>query len=190
MQGSFRKGCPLTLPSNGLALYLTADTFFANIAMSRQYLSLLAHMDWADQHVLAALRRSDPPDPAWLELFAHILGAEAVWLARLEQRPPAVAVWPRLTIDECEGLVRENHLGFVSYIGLLGAEGDQARISYRNSAGQAFASTVQDILLHVCLHGSYHRGQIALQMRQHGVAPAPTDYIGFVRGTAAATRQP
>jgi uncharacterized damage-inducible protein DinB len=55
-----------------------------------------------------------------------------------------------------------------------------------NSAGQAFTSTVEDILLHVCLHGQYHRGQVALLLREAGAAPATTDYIAFARGAPTA----
>jgi uncharacterized damage-inducible protein DinB len=42
----------------------------------------------------------------------------------------------------------------------------------------------------VALHGSYHRGQIALLVRAGGSTPAPTDYIAFIRGAPAATRTP
>jgi uncharacterized damage-inducible protein DinB len=38
------------------------------------------------------------------------------------------------------------------------------------------------------LHGAYHRGQIALLIRQAGAVPAPTDYVAFVRGAPTATR--
>jgi uncharacterized damage-inducible protein DinB len=41
----------------------------------------------------------------------------------------------------------------------------------------------------VALHGSYHRGQIALLMRQGGGAPAATDYIAFVRDMPAPPRR-
>lgn len=36
-------------------------------------------------------------------------------------------------------------------------------------------------LAHVVLHGSYHRGQIALLTRAGGGTPAATDYILFIR---------
>jgi len=68
---------------------------------------------------------------------------------------------------------------------------DVARaIDYRNSAGQAFRSTVEDILLHVALHGTYHRGQIALVIRGGGGEPASTDYIAFIRGAPTARTAP
>jgi len=39
------------------------------------------------------------------------------------------------------------------------------------------------------MHGCYHRGQVAMLIRDGGGTPAPTDYIAFVRGAPAATRQ-
>jgi uncharacterized damage-inducible protein DinB len=47
---------------------------------------------------------------------------------------------------------------------------------------------VEDILLQIFLHGTYHRGQVALLLRQGEATPAPTDYIAYVRGAPAATR--
>ena len=38
-----------------------------------------------------------------------------------------------------------------------------------------------DILSHVVLHASYHRGQIASAMREAGGTPAYTDFIHAVR---------
>ena len=70
-----------------------------------------------------------------------------------------------------------------------GAEGLRREVAYSNSAGVAFHSTVEDILLQVAMHGSYHRGQIALLLRQEGAEPAATDFIGFARGVPAATRR-
>jgi len=68
---------------------------------------------------------------------------------------------------------------------------DLAReIQYRNSAGQEFRSTLEDILLHVALHGSYHRGQVSLIVRGGGGEPVATDYNAFIRGVPAARTPP
>ena len=63
-------------------------------------------------------------------------------------------------------------------------------VDYRNSAGQAFRNRVDDVLAHVALHGSYHRGQLALLARQGGGTPALTDYIAFVRGAPVPAQVP
>ena len=61
-----------------------------------------------------------------------------------------------------------------------------ARLAYVNSAGKPFDDEVGDILLHVMLHGQYHRGKINLLLRQGGAEPGPVDYIAFTRGSATA----
>jgi uncharacterized damage-inducible protein DinB len=151
---------------------------------------LVAHLAWADDRVLAALRSATTPDPSCLALFAHVLAAEHVWLARLKGETPRHPVWPALPLEECAGLVQANQRELTAYAAAL-APADLARdVTYRNSAGQEYTSTIEDILLHVCLHGSYHRGQIAWELRKGGGVPMPTDYIAFVRGAPAATREP
>ena len=148
-------------------------------------------MRWADERTLAALRAAAPAPPAdALALYAHILGAEHVWLTRLEGRLARVAVWPEFSLDECEAVAKRNHAGFDTLLGGLDDEAVTRTINYTNSAGQSFDSRIDDILLHTALHGMYHRGQVALLLRRQGFVPEPTDYIGFVRGAPAATRRP
>jgi uncharacterized damage-inducible protein DinB len=148
---------------------------------------LLDHMEWADRAVLDAFRAAPPPDRA-LELYAHVLGAEHVWLARLRQEPPRLAVWPALAVADCAAASAENMDGYRRFLRDTGAGGVAREVPYTNSAGLHFRSRIDDIILHVALHGTYHRGQVALLVRAAGSAPAPTDYIGFVRGTPAATK--
>lgn len=52
----------------------------------------------------------------------------------------------------------------------------QHEVEYHTSNGATFRNSVADILTHVALHGSYHRGQIALVTREAGPTPVPTDY--------------
>jgi hypothetical protein len=54
------------------------------------------HAAWADRLLLGALLRLDPcPAAVWRE-YAHVLGAESIWLDRLLRRPARFAVWPTL----------------------------------------------------------------------------------------------
>lgn len=150
---------------------------------------LFEHLEWADARVLCALRERPGSDLRALDLYAHVLGAEHVWLARLLRAPARVPVWPALTLEGCAGLASETQAGYRALIASLGATELAREIVYTNSAGHAFRSTVEDILLHVALHGSYHRGQVALLMRASGGEPASTDFIAFVRGAQAAPRE-
>jgi uncharacterized damage-inducible protein DinB len=149
---------------------------------------LLAHLEWADQRALEALRRAEVPSPAAFELYAHVVGAEHVWLSRLRGALPALTPWPQLDLEQSARVAEENVRGFEEFMRNLGAADRHRTIEYRNSAGVAFQSTVEDILLQVALHGSYHRGQVAQLLRQSGAEPIATDYIAFIRGAPAATR--
>ncbi len=150
---------------------------------------MLAHNAWADDLLLTALRSSDDAT-AWRE-YAHILGAESVWLARLEARTSPVVVWPILSRPEVESLRVELASGYALYCSQLHSTSLARMLDYTTSAGQSFASRIDDILLHVALHGQYHRGKINVLLRRADLAPAPVDYISFARGApAAVTRLP
>lgn len=158
--------------------------------MTEHFEHLFAHLAWADEHVLQSLRDGGDDAPHARELFAHILGSELTWLARIEGRRSDVPVWPDLSLDECAALASRVCASYDRLLASLDEAGLARMVHYRNSAGAEFDSTVADILLHVVLHGSYHRGQVALLIRADGSAPAPTDYIAFRRGAPAATRTP
>jgi len=156
----------------------------------RHFVRLLGHQAWADSRVLNALQNASDTPPDALKLFAHILGAEHIWLARLQGVAPTEAVWPDLSLAGCLRVASEDEHGYRDFIFGLNPPALRRIVQYRNSAGRELETAVEDILLHVFLHGAYHRGQIARQLRLAGAVPESTDYIAFARGTPAAGRQP
>jgi uncharacterized damage-inducible protein DinB len=54
-------------------------------------------------------------------------------------------------------------------------------VTYKNTKGEPWTNSVEDILTHVIMHSAYHRGQIAADMRASGHTPAYTDFIHAVR---------
>jgi uncharacterized damage-inducible protein DinB len=150
---------------------------------------LYNHLAWADELAIGSLRNASRVPPQALEIMAHILGTAHVWLTRIEGSPRTVAVWPNLSVEECAALAGQLRAAYGRYLEELNEEALERSVHYRNSAGDEFDSKIGDILVHVFMHGSYHRGQVALLVRAAGEEPAPTDYIAFVRGAPAATRQ-
>lgn len=149
---------------------------------------LVEHLAWADERVLASLRNCRRPLPAAIALYSHVLGAEHTWLARISGEAPAIAVWPDLSLDDCERVAAENAATLRRLVASIGDGDLEKPVTYRNSAGVEFTTGLEDILLHVAVHGSYHRGQVAALLRSAGEEPSPTDFIQWVRGAAAATR--
>ena len=145
------------------------------------------HCAWADELLLGALEAANPaPALAWRE-YAHVLGAESVWIDRLLRRRQRYAVWPELSPAEASSLAATLRAEYADHVGQLTADALDERIPYVNSAGQSFETPAIDMLLQVFLHGQYHRGKINLMLRQGGLPPVPTDYISWARGVPAAT---
>jgi len=148
--------------------------------MMTSYLDkMFRYSAWANLRVLACLRASPKAQAEALPLLAHLLAAEHVWLSRLDQREPRFAVWPTLTLEECESLAAENEAGYRALAERL-EEGqlDQA-LHFRTSSGQAMSCMIMDICTQVITHGPYHRGQIAKAVARAGGSAANTDFITY-----------
>jgi uncharacterized damage-inducible protein DinB len=132
---------------------------------------------WANREALRSLRQGTPPGRS-LRWIGHVLGAELLWLARMDGKPSPVPVWPELSLDQCEELLRDLARRVPDDV----IAGSLSRpVSYTNSRGEPWTSTVEEILTHVVIHSAYHRGQIASDLRASGQEPAYTDYIHAVR---------
>ena len=157
--------------------------------LTDHFAKLVNHLEWADQRVLQSLRSAQHAPPKALEIYAHILGSEHTWLSRINGTTQQLAIWPNLSLDQCERVAAGNVAGFRTLLARLTGDALEQPVTYRNSAGDQFTSTLEEILTHVMMHGSYHRGQVASLIRAGGDTPAPTDFIFFARGTPAATRR-
>ncbi len=144
------------------------------------YERLLRYEAWANRETVGSLRQPGAPAKA-IRWMAHIVGAGSLWLARLREEPPALAVWPDLGVDECAVAVEVLSESWRRYVDQLTLSDLEEGVGYRNSQGQYWTSTVADILTHVSLHASYHRGQIATSVRESGGTPAYTDFIHATR---------
>ena len=140
-----------------------------------------AYNAWANQEVMAAIRAGGYDTSRSLQLLSHVLAAEQLWLDRLKQVQQTIPVWPEPDLAWCVGKVAELKRRWSEYLELATSADLSQTISYKNSKGESWTSTILDVLTHVILHSAYHRGQIASHMRERGVTPAYTDFIHAVR---------
>jgi uncharacterized damage-inducible protein DinB len=130
---------------------------------------------WANREEIAHLRAMVSPPPRALAILAHIIATEWLWLSRIRGEASPLAVWPTLTLDECES--------YLEKITWRDVDAEKL-VTYVNSRGEIFTNSAGDIAAHAMMHGAYHRGQIALIVRDAGETPAYTDYIHYVRSVA------
>ena len=146
----------------------------------RHFMRLFEHDRWANAETLRRLG-AGPAPPRAVRWMGHIIGAEHLWLARLRQEAPNMSVWPEIDLYGCEARLDELDRLWPEYLSELEADDLDDGRAYRNTIGEFWTSTVGDILTHVAMHSSYHRGQIAAAVRESGGTPAYTDFIHAVR---------
>lgn len=142
---------------------------------------LISYDDWANREVLANLQGLDHPPERSVKLLAHIIGAERIWMERLMGERQKYRVWPESSLAQCQAELAQLPELWKSYLSSVTDEGLTHLVNYKNSKGESWASSAQDILVHVMMHSAYHRGQIAADVRAAGFTPAYTDFIHGVR---------
>lgn len=150
--------------------------------------ALWAHARWADHIVLDALSDDEPSPSEAVREAAHIAGAVETWLSRLEGREATLPIWPDADVDGLKAAVDETHRRFDAYLDRLEEDELLGTLTYERTSGQTYSTPVADILLHVMMHGQYHRGKINMLLRQVGRDPVPLDYIAYVRGHPASSQ--
>ena len=150
--------------------------------MKEHFLRLYEYVNWANRRVLDVLQQQTEDNERARKWLCHMLAAEQVWMTRLRgEDSSAVPIWPDISLDECAELLAQNAAAYGQFLHEL-TDADFARvISYKNTKGVSFSTSIRDILTHVAFHGAYHRGHVATLMRAAGQEPINTDFIAFTR---------
>lgn len=139
---------------------------------------LLAYDRWANREAFESIR--DGKLHRSRKLFAHIVSLEWRWLSRLTQVDYAGVTWPEWTFEECYEQMQALESAWADCIAQVVAADPDRRISY-TSRDVVHQIPAADVVTHVVLHSSYHRGQIAIDQRLAGQGPPFTDFMECIQ---------
>jgi uncharacterized damage-inducible protein DinB len=140
---------------------------------------LHAYNNWATKSLLRHLAEQSAIPENTLKVMQHIINAESIWTSRISGEKPTVGVWEAHTLQECKEIHQRSSEKLSQ---LLNTDQDlNTQISYVTSNGDPYTDNMHDILIHVFNHATYHRAQIAKDLRNNGLEPINTDYIQFMR---------
>lgn len=169
---------------------------------------LFAYDRWANNRTLLAasalsveefVRDLGGSYPSVRDVLVHIIGGEWIWLAYWKE-PPATPASLAELVARRGVLFNPDTLPDLATVQSRWAEVEKEQIEFVNRLTDEllqqmlpFRAThvkLAHLMQHMANHSTYHRGQIALMMRQLHATPVATDFHEFlVEGQHEATPQ-
>ena len=148
--------------------------------MKTYFLKLYQYNTWATKRVLDYLEKKNINDEKILSIMGHIVAAQFLWLHRIKGLPPAqVKLWGEYKLPQLISMADEAGKLWLEFV--ESTENFNRDLEYINYVGEPYITNVEMIMIHLVNHSSYHRGQIALLLRQKGFEPINTDFITYDR---------
>ncbi|MFI5310742.1 MAG: DinB family protein [Gemmatimonadales bacterium] len=154
-----------------------------------EYRTLLRHMEWADASIWSAALKLESArhDERLLDRLYHLHSVQWAYLKVWQSRPleyrelgtfdglETMAAWARSYYSELSSFATTiPDAALVRTVEFPWA--DQVVKKF----GSAAPATLGESVLHVVLHTTYHRGQVATRVRELGGEPPLTDLIAWL----------
>lgn len=148
--------------------------------MKEYFLRLYTYNLWANKKVISCLKTQQVADDKVLTLMSHTLSALNIWLARIQDRSTApYPLWKQYTLHELEVMAEDIGKQWLEFVNEN--ESFNRTLTYTNYVGDPYVNNVENIMIHLVNHSTYHRAQIAILLRQKGFEPVNTDFITYDR---------
>lgn len=148
--------------------------------MKKYFLKLYKYNAWSNERVMQCLKKQTVVDEKILTLMGHIVAAQFLWLHRIKGLPaPKVKLWGSYTFEQLLEMVPEAGRQWIEFV--ESTDDFDRELTYRNYVNEPYTNNVENIMIHLVNHSSYHRAQIALLLRQKGYEPVNTDFITYDR---------
>jgi len=152
--------------------------------MKNHFIKLFNYDRLENEKILNVIIEAGEPEKP-VQLMAHLLTAQQIWLNRLQNLPaPVMPLWPPLgqRQENLKAIITSNSVAWIDYLHNLTAPDFEKTIDYKSMRGDEFRNRLDDIITHVINHGTHHRAQIGQIVKLAGHENLPgTDYILYVR---------
>jgi len=146
--------------------------------MKEYFKQVFEHEHWANLKVLESMIGATEISQRIIEIFSHTIAAQRIWLDRINGNKTELKVWEVFDTNIMLELLEINYSDILK---VINNQDFERLITYQTSNGRHFTSTINQILSHLALHASYHRGQVVLLLKGKVDTLPTTDYILYVR---------
>jgi uncharacterized damage-inducible protein DinB len=118
-----------------------------------------------------------------VDVFVHVIAARRLWLSRFGALEEPEELFPNgVAFESLAPLHEATYAAWREWLAGVGDGDLDTEFEYSSfGSDERFASTYAEILTQLFGHSWYHRGQIAMLVRQCGGEPAVTDYVYLTR---------
>jgi uncharacterized damage-inducible protein DinB len=115
------------------------------------------------------------------DTLKHLLGAEWVWKERFNGRNPRGVSWLKETeaLEAIRARWQSVEADMRLYLASLPPPALNAPLTYQNLQGETWTYPLWQCLVHLANHGTYHRGQVTMAVRQLGATPPAIDFLVY-----------
>jgi uncharacterized damage-inducible protein DinB len=149
----------------------------------------------ANTEILAAMQLFDDVCPAKdiaIRVLNHTYAVDRIFAANLRQAEhgytsPNPSQAPSL--DELSAAIKTSDQWYVDYVSHLHEAPLAERIDFTFTDGLPGRMSREEMLIHLIVHGEYHRGQISLIMMQNSIAPPADGFTSYLHKSEASARR-
>jgi len=152
------------------------------------YAQLIEIKRWADRGLYDAVSRNFERLTAedaslMMRILDHIHAVDRIFQHHLQGLPHSFRAPRSEQMPEISALAssaRQVDDWYAAYVGSLAESDFEQPIDFVFTSGKPARMRRGEILLHVCLHGTYHRGNAGALLQLRGLTPSPdaiTDYL-------------
>lgn len=157
------------------------------------YATLMRFRQWATSDLYAVLARCiegvpEPDRSIILRVLDHIHAVEEIFRHNLERRPHDFRAPRSTTMPPFDALrSASSAIGawYVEYAGGLAPELVDEVVDFTYSNGSSARMTRGEMLLHVAMHGTYHRGNVGILLQKNGIQPNQDRLTDFLEARSA-----
>ena len=156
--------------------------------MAQPYSQLIAIKRWADRGLYDVVdqnfeRLTNDEASIMLRVLDHMHVVDRIFQHHLQGLPHPFQAPRSEKMPEFEALagsVRETDDWYASYVGNLAEKDFGQPVDFSFTSGKRARMQRGDIILHICLHGTYHRGNAGAVLQLKGIKPSRDSITDFL----------
>lgn len=159
--------------------------------MTQPYSQLMAMKRWADRGLYDAVSRNferltRDESSIMLRILDHIHTVDRIFQHHLQGLPHDFRAPRSESLPELQALAsstREVDDWYASYVHRLAESDFEQPVDFVFTSGKAARMRRGEIILHVCMHGNYHRGNAGAVLQLKGIRPSRDSITDFLENS-------